>query len=472
MFIKRFHKFHLLLLLILLTISVLFGGTQQAYASAQKKDTYLIKINRSYNTITIYKKDSKGKYTVPIKAMICSVGKSGKTRTGTFKTKAKYRWKLLMNDVWGQYSTRIDGGMLFHSVYYYDDNPASLATKEYNKLGSAASHGCVRLMVKDAKWIYDNCALKTTVVIYDDKKSPGPLGKPEAIKIPSGTRWDPTDPDKRNPFAKKKPVISGVKNQKIEWNQNIDLHKNVKAKSSVGSNITSKIKVSQKVNVSVPGVYKVTYSVVDELSRTVSKTITITVAKNKLAPTYTGVLDKVVGGSTVINNDFALNGVGANCGKYKLAKDLIKITIDKKSATLYYITYRSSVGGGPTGEKKIKIELDNLPPVISGVKDRTLEPGEVPVEAALLKAVTVKDNFSKLNEIKLKVQINKDQDGNYIVIYEATDKFGNSSSVQCILHAATPTPSPEPTKPASSKKASLKLMLFGTFFRQISNNYI
>jgi lipoprotein-anchoring transpeptidase ErfK/SrfK len=34
------------------------------------------------------------------------------------------------------------------------------------RLGINASHGCVRLSLSDAKWIYDNIPSGTTVVVY------------------------------------------------------------------------------------------------------------------------------------------------------------------------------------------------------------------------------------------------------------------------------------------------------------------
>ena len=62
--------------------------------------------------------------------------------------------------------------------------------------------GCVRLTVKNAKWIYDNCMAGTPVTFYEDS-NPGPLGKPTEQKISSETgynNWDPTDPDPNNPW--------------------------------------------------------------------------------------------------------------------------------------------------------------------------------------------------------------------------------------------------------------------------------
>ena len=114
-----------------------------------------------------------------------------------------------MGPSYGQYCTRIHGGILFHSVWYYQKDKRTQSTVQFNKLGQTASHGCVRLSVADAKWIYDNCALRTKVTVYSSK-NPGPLGKPKGIKVSTSRRmyWDPTDPDKKNPYRKQKATIS------------------------------------------------------------------------------------------------------------------------------------------------------------------------------------------------------------------------------------------------------------------------
>lgn len=110
----------------------------------------------------------------------------------------------MFGNCYGQYSTQIVGHILFHSVPYnkkYDKS--SLRYTYYNKLGTTASAGCVRLTVEDAKWLYDNCPIGTSVEFYDDSSNPGPLGKPTAQKIPSSSSyrgWDPTDPDSANPW--------------------------------------------------------------------------------------------------------------------------------------------------------------------------------------------------------------------------------------------------------------------------------
>lgn len=138
---------------------------------------YYIKINNLQNVVTIYKKDSDGNYTTPYKAMICSVGEATPVAGKKHKvTSYKKRWNALQGNVYGQYATQIIGNILFHSVPYTAKRNDALEYWEYDKLGTDASLGCVRLTVEDAKWIYDNIPQGTIVEFYEDE-NPGPLRK-------------------------------------------------------------------------------------------------------------------------------------------------------------------------------------------------------------------------------------------------------------------------------------------------------
>ena len=184
--------------------SIMYGKTLKIYCDAngnvlQNSEKYIdasryyLYVNKDKQYVTAYCKD--GSYYVPVRTMICSTGKTlSHTPNGTFSTKAKYRWHELDGPCWGQYCTRIVGGVLFHSVYYDSyNNPVDLAVSQYNKLGKRASHGCVRLTVEGAKWIYDKCKLGTTVVIHQ-KTGYEPLDKPTSYKLAKDHTWDPTDP--------------------------------------------------------------------------------------------------------------------------------------------------------------------------------------------------------------------------------------------------------------------------------------
>lgn len=156
-----------------------------------KRSSYVIKVNKKKNCVTVYAKDGRKGYIIPVKAFICSTGKA--TPVTTARTPSKYRWRALMGNCYGQWCTRIKGGFLFHSVMYGKTKNTTLNVKAYNKLGTTASHGCVRMRAGDAKWIYDNCKRKTKVIIYNSS-NPGPLGKPKVEKLPKWHKWDPTDP--------------------------------------------------------------------------------------------------------------------------------------------------------------------------------------------------------------------------------------------------------------------------------------
>ena len=153
--------------------------------------TYEIYVNKTKNMVTVY--TTEGSVYIPVKRFICSQGGSN-TPEGIFYSPAKYRWQELMGPSWGQWCTRINGGVLFHSVFYnkYQNNQA-LSVNAYNKLGTTCSHGCVRLTAGDAKWIYDNCPVRTKIVVYSSGGYE-PFSKPTAYKLPSWHTWDPTDP--------------------------------------------------------------------------------------------------------------------------------------------------------------------------------------------------------------------------------------------------------------------------------------
>lgn len=168
-----------------------------------KPGAYYIKINNEMNTVTVYIKDDDGAYTIPVKAMICSIGDTTPENCKIVLGGKRWDWKTLFGNVYGQYTTHIDGDILFHSVpYLKNKDKSSLEYWEYDKLGTKASLGCIRLKVEDAKWIYENCLAGSTVEFYSDP-NPGPLGKPTAMKISEYEEyrnWDPTDPDENNPW--------------------------------------------------------------------------------------------------------------------------------------------------------------------------------------------------------------------------------------------------------------------------------
>ncbi|MBP5773487.1 MAG: L,D-transpeptidase [Eubacterium sp.] len=165
---------------------------------------YKVKINRAENFVMIYGIDIHGKYKIPYKCFICSSAKNIKnTLLGDYRLNDRYRWHQMVDGSFAQYAIRFYDKLMLHSVPYYRQAPNSLEVDEYNKLGHFASLGCIRMRVSDIKWIYKHCNYGTEIKIYDKKgeKPPIPYEKPQRLdKKDTKSSWDPTDPDKKNPW--------------------------------------------------------------------------------------------------------------------------------------------------------------------------------------------------------------------------------------------------------------------------------
>ncbi len=440
---EKFYKVLGMLLAIIILVGV--GSKYNEQVQAATNYPYLIKVNRQMCTVTIYERDAKGEYTVPIKAMLCSPGYE--TPLGTFKTPVKYRWKLLMDDVWGQYSTRIVDGILFHSVWYYEQDPATLSNRQFNKLGTICSHGCIRLNVEDAKWIYDNCPIGTTVIIYDSS-DPGPLGKPEGIKVSEKTLmgYDPTDIwSSGNPYIKANATISGAKDKTISYGKTADVTTGVTATSSTGQNITSKMKVTitykdkkvSKIDTTKAGKYYVTYTVKDLLGKKAQKEVVYTVIDDEKPKIY-GV-EKIYTNEKP-DRELALKNVTVKWRGEEVDKDDIKVkweTISsKKDLKKYKVTYYYKASNGKSVEASTKVYSDKKAPVLSGVEDGVVISTKKLTRKNLLAKVSVKDNFDSLTTKDIKIKKEKIKAGNYKVTYTVSDRAGNTTSAEALYKVA------------------------------------
>lgn len=158
------------------------------YVTYTKYGMKVLRVNRQKCVVTVYENN------VPVKAMTCSVGLNGATPVGTFTVGEKKRWWVLNGPTTGQYCTNFLPNYLFHSVPMSGtaQNPYNVSAHKFNMLGQPASEGCIRLCVRDAKWIYDNVPSGSKVIISDGE--PTPLGKPVLPKMKEGTTGkDPTD---------------------------------------------------------------------------------------------------------------------------------------------------------------------------------------------------------------------------------------------------------------------------------------
>ena len=146
------------------TLSVLFSGEAK-----KALKPYILKVSTGDQRVYAYGLDDNNEYTVLVRTMKCSTGKNATpTPKGTFQatTGPGARWHYFKKyTCWAQYAYYIEGDIMFHSVLYNEKN-GPVTQSSVNNLGRKASHGCVRLAVEDAKWIWNNCPKGTQVTVY------------------------------------------------------------------------------------------------------------------------------------------------------------------------------------------------------------------------------------------------------------------------------------------------------------------
>lgn len=147
------------------TAAVLFSD--KAKASDKYVAPYMARVVTSKSKTYILKWTGKD-YTKVVKTFTCSCGKpSTPTKKGTYQAKGPVTdWYYMPSSrVWVRYAFQIKGNYFFHSVLFNSKGSKHPTYASVHNLGSNVSHGCVRLSVKDAKWLFKNCTAGMTVVI-------------------------------------------------------------------------------------------------------------------------------------------------------------------------------------------------------------------------------------------------------------------------------------------------------------------
>ena len=153
----------------------------------KSKTGIILVVNKQAQVVTAYIKDADGKYTLPLRHMICSTGRVyDRTKNGTWKIEShKGEWYTYPGPSGDtiRWPSVYRSGYYFHSTLYNRDH--TIRSGSVNKLGSRASAGCIRLKVSDAKWVYKNCPNGTPVYICDGKKikALNKALKPKKVKV-------------------------------------------------------------------------------------------------------------------------------------------------------------------------------------------------------------------------------------------------------------------------------------------------
>lgn len=120
---------------------------------------YYIYTNLSKHVVCIFK-GSNHNWNL-VQSFSCSVGKSSTpTIHGHFSVGTKGTYFVTDNGLICKYFTQISGNYLFHSILY-DQNGNVVDSR----LGANISHGCIRLALENAKYIYDTVPASTAIWI-------------------------------------------------------------------------------------------------------------------------------------------------------------------------------------------------------------------------------------------------------------------------------------------------------------------
>ena len=222
------------------TWDMIFNTQEVSDASATPKPTpvptpipYAVTVDVTNQLVNVYGRDENGEYTNLVRQMIASTGtRAFPSDLGNWTLNGRTaRWATFpkWGGGWAQYWTRINSSIAFHSVIYNSTNTKDLATSSYYDLGSRASHGCIRLLVSDAKWVYENLGKGVVVTITDKLPADPELTqslKPAALDksrmLPKSTPA-PTQPPVFNSSEKPpKPLRTlkkGSKGEDVYWLQ-------------------------------------------------------------------------------------------------------------------------------------------------------------------------------------------------------------------------------------------------------------
>lgn len=138
---------------------------------------YFFEVDVKNQVVKVWKYDYNTQdYTTLDRAFLCATGTtSNPSPLGTFTLSGRKSAHAKFPK-WGggeaRWWTKINGDIAFHSVLYSSSSDDStLKVSSLTGLGKRGSHGCIRLTVADAKWIYDHVQEGMQVWIHDDAEA-------------------------------------------------------------------------------------------------------------------------------------------------------------------------------------------------------------------------------------------------------------------------------------------------------------
>lgn len=160
-------------------------------------DKYYIFLDTNNQIVTVYEKDDAGEYTRIVRRMLCTTGRTTidpeipddqgtPTPRGIWKIGSRERFGKFaaFAGEYARYWTQIVGGVYFHSIMFAKRDINTLKMSAFRSLGNNVSHGCVRLYVEDAKWLYYYACPGTKVNVSHSERNDHALAQALKTNLP------------------------------------------------------------------------------------------------------------------------------------------------------------------------------------------------------------------------------------------------------------------------------------------------
>ncbi len=134
-----------------------FVNTERGFKSRTK---YLVWISLDKQRVNVFTHDSNDEPWKLVQAYPCSTGKAETPTTPHFNADVsfkKYKYKYYKNNGYLYYFVEVSGSGMHKWI---GGGMGSMIGRK------TASHGCIRLKEKDARWVYDNVPVRTRVVVW------------------------------------------------------------------------------------------------------------------------------------------------------------------------------------------------------------------------------------------------------------------------------------------------------------------
>lgn len=170
-------------------------------------DKFFLLLDLNSQFCTVFEKDDNGEYTKVVRRFTVSTGKDPvkitdpttqdpndpkfkgtPTSTGIWKIGGRERFGEFVEfrGTPARYWVQVVGSIFFHSVLFSKVDVNAMQSGAYNSLGTKQSHGCVRLCVEDAKWLYYYACPGTKIKVSNTEKRNSDYNKKLRPKMPVG----------------------------------------------------------------------------------------------------------------------------------------------------------------------------------------------------------------------------------------------------------------------------------------------